>query len=82
MKKYDKSRNLNRTFENELKNWDNLLYSISSSDDPYRHFYGISFSTFNKLRKSNLFRFIIGHININSVGNKFEPVKKCFKDNI
>ena len=79
MKKYDKSCNLNRRFEDDSKNWDNSLNSTSFSDYSDRHFYGISFSTLHKLRKSNPFRFMIGHIHINSVGNKFESLKKSLK---
>ena len=41
-----------------------------------RKFDGISFSNLHELRKSNPFRVIIGHININSIKNKFEPLKK------
>ena len=73
---YDKSCILNRSFEDDLKNQDNLLNSISSSIYPDRQFDGISFTTLHELRKSNLFRIIIGHININPIGNKFEPLKK------
>ena len=54
------SYNLNRSFEDDLKNQDNLLNSISSSDYPDKLFNGISFSTLHELRKSNLFRVIIG----------------------
>ena len=36
----------------------------------------------HELRKSNPFRVIIGHININSIRNKFEPLQKMTKDNI
>ena len=36
----------------------------------------------HELRKSNTFRVIIGHINIDSVRNKFEPLKKMIQDNI
>ena len=72
---YDKSCNLNRSFEDDL-NRDSLLNSVSSSIYPDRQFDGISFSTLHELRKSNPFRVIIGHININSIRNKFEPLKK------
>ena len=79
---YDKSCNLNRSFEDDLKNRDNSLNSIPSSIYPDRQFDGISFSTLHELRKSNPFRVIIGHININSTGNKFEPLKEMIQDNI
>ena len=36
----------------------------------------------HELRKSNHFRVIIGHININYVRRKFEPLKEMIKDNI
>ena len=74
--KYDKSCNLNMNFEGDLKNRDNSLNSISSSTYPDRQFDGISFSTLHELRKNNHFRVIIGDININSIRNKFEPLKK------
>ena len=76
---YDKSCNLNRNFEGDLKDRDNLLNSISSSTYPDRQFDGISFSTLHELRKNNHFRVIIGDININSIINKFEPLKKWCK---
>ena len=55
---YDKSCNLNRSFEDDLKNRDNSLNSISSSIYPDRQFDGISFSTLHELRTSNPFRII------------------------
>ena len=79
---HDKSCDFNRSFEDDLKNRDNPLNSISSSDYPDRQFNGISFSTLHELRKSNHFRVIIGHININYVRRKFEPLKEMIKDNI
>ena len=45
-------------------------------------FDGNSFSTLHELSKSNPFRVIIGHINMNSIKNKLEPLKKLIKDNI
>ena len=78
---YDKSCNLNRNFEDNLKNWDNSLNSISSIY-PDRQFDVISFSTLHELGKSNPSRAIIEHININFIRNKFEPLKKMIKDNI
>ena len=36
----------------------------------------------HELRKSNPFRVIIGHINVNSVRNKFESLKEMIKDSI
>ena len=74
---YDKSCNLNRSFEDGLKNRDNSLNSISSFDYPNRQFNDISFSTLHELRKSN-----IGHINRNSLRKKFEPLKEIIKENI
>ena len=47
-----------------------------------RQFDGISFSNLHELRKSNPFKVIISHININSIRNKFEPLKKMIQDNI
>ena len=47
-----------------------------------RQFDGISFSNLHELRKSNPFKVIVGHININSIRNKFEPLKKMIQDNI
>ena len=41
-----------------------------------RQFDGISFSDLHELTKNNPFRVIIGHININSIKNEFEPLKK------
>ena len=78
---YDKSCNLNRNFEDNLKNRDNSLNSISSIY-PDRQFDVISFSTLHELEKSNPSRAIIEHININFIRNKFEPLKKMIKDNI
>ena len=75
---YDKSCNLNRSFEDDLKNRDNSLNSIPSPIYPDRQFDRISFSTLHELRKSNPFR-VIGHININSIRNKFEPPKKLIQ---
>ena len=68
--------------EDDLKNQDNSLNSISSSVYPNRQFDGISFSTLYELRKSNPFRVIICHININSIRNKFEALKEMVKHNI
>ena len=76
MKTYDKNHNLNRSFEDDLKNWGNSFISISSSIYFDRKFDDISFSILHELRKSNPFRVIIGHINITSISNKFEPLKK------
>ena len=50
---YDKGCNLNRSFEDELENWNNSLNSVSSSIYPDREFDGISFETLYELRKSN-----------------------------
>ena len=72
---YDKSCNLNRNFEDNLKNRDNSLNSISSIYTD-RQFDVISFSTLHELGKSNPSRTIIEHININFIRNKFEPLKK------
>ena len=47
-----------------------------------RQFDGTSFSNLHELRKSDTFRVIISHINIDSVRNKFEPLKKMAQDNI
>ena len=47
-----------------------------------RQFDGISFSNLHELWKTNPFRVIIGHTNINSIRNKFEPLKKLMQDNI
>ena len=66
----------NRSFEDDFKNGDNSLNSICSSTYPDRQFDGISFSILHELRKSNPFRDIIAHISINSIRNKFEPLKK------
>ena len=59
-----------------------MLNSISSSDYPNRQLNGVSFFSLHELRKSNIFRVIIGHINMNSVRNKFELLKEIIKDNI
>ena len=59
-----------------------MLNPIFFSGYPDKHFNGISFSTLHELRKSNPIRVIIGHININSVKNNFEPLKEIIKDNI
>ena len=80
-KTYDKSCNLNRSFEDDLKNRENSLNSLPSPIYPDRQFDRISFSTLHELRKSNPFR-VIGHININSIRNKFEPLKNPIQDNI
>ena len=72
----DKSCNLNRSFGDDLKNRDNSLNSISSSIYRDGQFDGISFSTLHELRKSNPFRVMIGQIKINSIRNKFQPLKK------
>ena len=69
------------SFEDNFKNQDNSLNSISSSDYLYIHFNGISFSNLHELKK-NPFKVIIDHININSVRNKFEPPRQMVKDNI
>ena len=79
IKKIDKSCNLIKRFEDDLKNRDNLLNSTSLSENTNRYFNRISFSTLHELIKSNPFRVIIGHININSVRNKFEALKKWLK---
>ena len=55
---------------------------VSSSVYPDRQFDGISFSNLHELRQNNPFRVINGHINVNSIRNKFEPPKKMIKDNI
>ena len=75
--KHDHS--LNRSFKDNLKNRNNLLNSISSSDYPVRHFNGISFSILHELRKSNPFRVIISHIDLNYGRNKFDPLKEMIK---
>ena len=59
-----------------------MLNSISSSDYPNRQLNGVSFFSLHELRKSNIFRVIIGHLNMNSVRNKFELLKEIIKDNI
>ena len=56
--------------------------SLSSSDCPDKQFNGISFSTLHKLRKSNPFRVMVGHIKVNSVRKKFEPLKEMNNYNI
>ena len=67
------------TFEGDLKSRDNSLNSISSSDYPDTQFNGIPYSTLHELRKSNPFRVVIGHRNINSIRNKFEPLTEMIK---
>ena len=49
---YGKSCNLNRSFEDDLKNRDNSLNSVSSSIYSNRRFDGISFSTLHELWKA------------------------------
>ena len=67
----------NRLELNFLHKLRNLGWSTEHLNETYdRQFDGISFSNLHELRKSNPFRVIIGHININSFRNKFEPLKK------
>ena len=75
MKHMIKIATYDKSFEDDLKNRDNSLNSIPSSIYPDRQFDGISFSTLHELRKSNPFRVVIGHIDLNSIRNKFEPLK-------
>ena len=73
----------NRLELNFLQKLRNLSWSTEHLNETYdRQFNGISFSNLHALRKSNTFRVIIGHINIDSVGNKFEPLNKMIQDNI
>ena len=83
-----KGLHLNKKGKNRLelnflqKLW-NLSWSTEHLNETYdRQFNGIWFSNLHELRKSNTFRVIIGHINIDSVGNKFEPLNKMIQDNI
>ena len=83
-----KGLHLNKKGKNRLelnflqKLW-NLSWSTEHLNETYdRQFNDIWFSNLHELRKSNTFRVIIGHINIDSVGNKFEPLKKMIQDNI
>ena len=65
---------------NFLQKLRNLWWSsehLNETND--RQFDGISFSTLHELRKSNPFRVINGHININSIRNKSEPPKDILR---
>lgn len=68
-------------FKDNLIKRNNSLNSVSFSDCPDRLPNGLSYFTMHELRKSKPFRVIVGHININSVRNKFELLKRN-KDNI
>ena len=65
---------------NFLQKLRNLWWSSEHLNETYdRQFDGISFSTLHELRKSNRFRVINGHININSIRSKSEPPKEWYK---
>ena len=65
---------------NFLQKLRNFWWSTEHLNGTYdRQFDGISLLNLHELRKSNPFRVIIGHININSIRNKFEPLKKWYK---
>ena len=71
------SNTQNETDHNTLGKWENPLSDPIIIDENTADFCGI-----NDLRNQNPFRGIIGHININSIRNKFEPLVSFINNNL
>ena len=75
------NKGLEQSIKNKSGNCDSSINPLLSSESSIKE-PNAPYSKLHELRKNNPFRVIIGHLNINSIRNKFDPLKEIFKDNI
>ena len=65
-----------KTDHKVLRKWENLLSKLLNEENTY------DIPELKHLRNKNPYRAIIGHININSIKNKFESLVKYVGNNL